>query len=236
MMKKSMITLLAALMALGLISCSNNNAGTEPADTTAAVTTTEATTTEATETEAAAETTTEATDAAPENTTPASDAGIDESGTPLAILSTVWASYQEDEKFPPVGGDFSEANNNPNGPGRYDLSDAEAIDSMFGMPQASVAKLEDAASLMHMMNANTFTGSAFLVKDGEDVNAIAEEMHNNILSRQWMCGIPDKTVLFVIDNNIIAAFGERGIIDNFKSKLTAAYPDAVTAFESDITG
>jgi ribonuclease-3 len=24
--------------------------------------------------------------------------------------------------------------------------------------------------------------------------------------------------------------------DNFKSKLTAAYPDAVTAFESDITG
>ena len=219
-MKKTMILMLAGLMAMSLISCSENNSST--ADS-ADITTTVATTTET----SAAEDETSSTESADSNSEAAE-------GTPLATLNKIWASYQEDEKFAVIGGDFSEENNNPEGPGKYDLADAEAVDASLGMPQTAVAKLDDAASMVHMMNANTFTSSAYLVKDGEDVAAIAEELHTNIMNRHWMCGFPDKLVIFTIDNQIVSAFGALDPIDKFKEKVIAAYPDAVLTVESDI--
>ena len=59
---------------------------------------------------------------------------------------------------------------------------------------------------MHAMNANTFTGAAFHLTDAKTAETFAASLKDSITSTQWMCGIPDKTVLFVIDNNIIAAF------------------------------
>lgn len=237
-MKKAIIVMLASLMAMSMISCGADSSST--ADSSSS----EATTTAPVETEAQPDETeiapeeTEAppveTEIAPEESSSADSTAAE--GTPLATLNTIWASYQEGEKFAVIGGDFSEANNNPEGPGKYDLADAEAVDGALGMPQASVAKLDDAASMVHMMNANTFTGGAFLVKDGEDVNAIVQEMNTNIMNRQWMCGFPDKLVIYTIDNQIISAFGALDLIDTFKAKVTAAYPDAVLAVDAAITG
>ena len=81
--------------------------------------------------------------------------------SPLEILNTVWATYADEEKFPAAGGDMTEENMNMEGPGVYGLADTEALDATLGFPAASVAKIDSAASLMHMMNANTFTCGAY---------------------------------------------------------------------------
>ena len=85
------------------------------------------------------------------------DIGVDSA---KALLDTVWSSYSEDEKFPAAGGDFSEENMTDGAPGAYSVADASELDRVFGLPEADGAQVDDAASLQHMMNANTFTCGA----------------------------------------------------------------------------
>ncbi len=144
----------------------------------------------------------------------------------LEILNTIWNSYGEDEKFSAIGGDASEENTRSNEPGVYSIADASVIDSALGFPAASIDKIDGAASLMHMLNANTFTCGAYHVKNAEDVSALADEIKTNITQRQWMCGFPDKLIVASMDDYIIAFFGEAEIMDVFKAKLNSAYPSA----------
>ena len=141
----------------------------------------------------------------------------------VSLLTTVWNSYQEEEKFSVIGGDFSEENQNMNGPGTYGLEDGAALDSTLGFPSDSIAKIDDAASLVHMMNANTFTCGAFHVIDSNDFDSTAASIKENILNRQWLCGFPDKLVIASVDNYIVSMFGDTQLIDTFKQKLTTAY-------------
>lgn len=141
----------------------------------------------------------------------------------VSLLTTVWNSYQEEEKFSVMGGDFSEENQNMNGPGTYGLEDGAALDSTLGFPADSIAKIDDAASLVHMMNANTFTCGAFHVIDSNDFDSTAASIKENILNRQWLCGFPDKLVIASVDNYIVSMFGDTQLIDTFKQKLTTAY-------------
>lgn len=141
----------------------------------------------------------------------------------VSLLTTVWNSYQEEEKFSVIGGDFSEENQNMNGPGTYGLEDGAALDSTLGFPADSIAKIDDAASLVHMMNANTFTCGAFHVIDSNDFDSTAASIKENILNRQWLCGFPDKLVIASVDNYIVSMFGDTQLIDTFKQKLATAY-------------
>ena len=77
----------------------------------------------------------------------------------LNILETVWNTYGEDEKFAVAGGDFSETNAREDAPGVFDLKDRALVDSELGLPET--AAVDEAASLVHMMNANTFTAAAY---------------------------------------------------------------------------
>ena len=102
----------------------------------------------------------------------------------LDLLEKVWSTYTEDEKFPASGGDYSEANSKEDAPGVYDLTDRAAVDSALGLPET--AKVDQAASLVHMMNQNTFTAAAYHCTD--DADALATALRDNIQQRQWMCG------------------------------------------------
>lgn len=153
---------------------------------------------------------------------------------PVALLETVWNSYGDDEKFAVIGGDFSEENNKSDAPGRYSVSDAEAIDSSLGIPAASVSKIDDAASVIHMMNANTFTAGVYRLKDGEDAGALTDEIKANIEARNWMCGFPDKLIIATVDNYVVSAFGANELIDTFKTKLTDAYDSASVTVEQSL--
>lgn len=144
----------------------------------------------------------------------------------LALLTTVWDSYEEEEKFPAAGGDMSEAHMTMDAPGIFDPADADALDATLGFPKAFAEKIDDAASLVHMMNANTFTCGAFHVKNAADSADISAAIKENIMQRQWMCGFPDKLVIVKAGDYVIAFFGSNEIVDTFQAKLTAAYASA----------
>ena len=144
----------------------------------------------------------------------------------LELLNTVWNSYGDDEKFPAAGGDMSEENMTMDAPGKFSIEDAEALDTTLGFPSASVEKIDDAASLVHMMNANTFTCGAFHAKSSADVSDLTAALKDNISQRQWMCGFPDKLVIVTVGDYVISFFGENEIVDTFKTKLSTAYPSA----------
>lgn len=157
-----------------------------------------------------------------------------ESKDPLTVLQTVWASYADDEKFAVAGGDMSEENSKMDEPGVFSLENKEELDATLGLSAEAAEKVDSAASLVHMMNANTFTCGAFKVKNADDVASLAEQLKDNILKRQWMCGFPDKLVVASVDDVVLAFFGKNDNIDTFKAKLTAAYASAEVISESPI--
>lgn len=137
----------------------------------------------------------------------------------LDLLEKVWSTYTEDEKFPASGGDYSEANSKEDAPGVYDLSDRAAVDSALGLPET--AKVDQAASLVHMMNANTFTAAAYHCTD--DPAALATQLRDNIQQRQWMCGFPDKVAVSVVGEYVVSVFGAEDLVDTFMSHLNGIF-------------
>ena len=137
----------------------------------------------------------------------------------LDLLEKVWSTYTEDEKFPSSGGDYSEANSKEDAPGVYDLSDRAAVDSALGLPET--AKVDQAASLVHMMNANTFTAAAYHCTD--DPAALATQLRDNIQQRQWMCGFPDKVAVAVVGEYVVSVFGAEDLVDTFMSHLNGIF-------------
>ena len=75
-------------------------------------------------------------------------------------------------------------------PGAFDISNADNMDYMLGFPGPSVANLVDAASLMHMMNANTFTCGAYHLSDDVSAADVASSLRDNIMNRQWIAASP----------------------------------------------
>ena len=148
------------------------------------------------------------------------------------LLSTVWNSYSEDEKFPVSGGDME--NGNFEGPGAFQTDDGEVLDSVLGLPQDMVDKVDGAASLMHMMNANTFTCGAFHVKSSADVETVANALRENILRRQWMCGFPDKLVILRAGDYVISFFGKETPVDTFKTRTLEAFSAASVVCDEPI--
>lgn len=153
----------------------------------------------------------------------------------VALLAAVWDTYGDDEKFAAAGGGGSETVDfERDAPGKFSTEATDALDYTLGLPADSAAKIDDAASLMHMMNANTFTCGAFHVTKSDDVTAVADSLKENILKRQWMCGFPDKLVVITVDDYVISAFGNGELIDNFKAKVSEVYKSANLAYEENI--
>ncbi len=152
----------------------------------------------------------------------------------LTLLNAVWDSYEEEEKFPAAGGDFTEENSVMDAPGKYGIEDPAVLDSVFGLPEASFSKIDDAASLVHMMNANTFTCGVFHVSDSGDVPEVADSLKENILSRQWMCGFPDKLIVIRVGDYVVSAFGNEELMNNFKAKTMTVYETAELVCEEAV--
>ena len=148
--------------------------------------------------------------------------------TALEVLNTVWATYGENEKFPAMGGNYSEdeTKNNTveNGPGKYDLQD-EGMTATLMVPADKLSQITDAASLMHLMLANNFTCGAFKLAEGTDAKSFGEAMHKSIIEQQFLCGAPEAVFVALLDNEyVISAFGAKDLLDTLQSKVSAAYP------------
>ena len=139
-------------------------------------------------------------------------AGNGDSSVPAdatALLTAVWDAHSDDEKFPAAGGDYE----NP-------VEDAGMIDG--------------AASLSHMMNANSFTCGAFHVTSKDDVETVASDLRDAIQAKQWMCGFPDKLVIFTYDQYVVSLYGDEELVNTFRDKFTATYSDSTIAYDEAI--
>ena len=154
-------------------------------------------------------------------TTTPSAAAKEQAKSALEILEKVWSKYSNDEKFPATGG--FEKQMKEDMPGKFDVSDAEALDFELGFPKAQASEIDDAASLMHMLNQNSFSCGVYHVKDSANVEALAGKIKENILARQWMCGFPEKLVILSVGNYIVSVFGAAELTDTFTAKLSAEY-------------
>ena len=154
-------------------------------------------------------------------TTPPSAAAKEQAKSSLEILEKVWSKYSTDEKFPATGG--SEKQMKDGMPGKFDVSDAEALDFELGFPKAQASEIDDAASLMHMLNQNSFSCGVYHVKDSANAEALAGKIKENILARQWLCGFPEKLVILTVGNYIVSVFGAAELTDTFTAKLSAEY-------------
>ena len=155
-------------------------------------------------------------------------------GNSLELLNTVWAGYGENDKFPAFGGDTADGNVKEGAPGIYNIDDSASLNQVLGFPADYADKIDNAASLIHMLNSNTFTCGAFHLKNPEDSAAVAAALKSNIMQRHWMCGFPDKLVVAATDDYIISFFGNDELIETFKSKLTTAYPSTKIISEDNI--
>lgn len=145
---------------------------------------------------------------------------------PLEILQAVWDKFPENDRFEAAGGDMTEENMVDNGPGRFGIENADSMDSTLGFPPSDLEKIDSAASLMHMLNANTFTCGAYHVKNASDVEMVAADLKSQILQRRWMCGFPERLVITSVDNCLVSVFGHDDLITEFQKYLADAYPQA----------
>ena len=150
----------------------------------------------------------------------------------LEILEKVWSKYSTDEKFPATGG--SEKHMKEDMPGKFDVSDAEALDFELGFPKAQASEIDDAASLMHMLNQNNFSCGVYHVKDSGNAEALAGKIKENILARQWLCGFPEKLVILTVGDYIVSVFGAGELTDTFVAKLSAEYSSAKQLYDVPI--
>ncbi|MBQ2812274.1 MAG: hypothetical protein IJE63_03395 [Clostridia bacterium] len=148
------------------------------------------------------------------------------------LLTKVWASFGDDEK-PFVMGGYGDTMVD-GAPGKFDVSLAEDIDAMLGLPAANVADIDDAASVIHAMNANTFTCAAFHLNAGVDAAAFVDALKANLQARQWMCGIPEKILIVTVGDYVVSAFGAADILDNLNAKLGAQFSAAAVVVDEPI--
>ena len=166
-------------------------------------------------------------------TTPATtEAKVEVPASALEILNNVWAGYTDDDKFPVFGGNQDE-NANMEGPGEFKVTDTDGLTYLLLVPAEQVANIDGAASMVHMMNANTFTCGVFHVTG--DAAAFAAAMKDAVLNNQWMCGMPEKLLVTSIGGEyVLVAFGLNDAMTPFQAKLTAAYPAAQELYNEDL--
>lgn len=151
----------------------------------------------------------------------------------LDVLSEVVKAYGEDELFSMYGG--NQENAVMDAPGEFDISKTEELENVYGLPADQSSEIEDAATMVHMMNANIFTGAAYRMKDGADMDAFADSVKSCILAKQWICGQPDTLVIINVDGRyVITAFGGAGIIEDFKTNALSALDGAQVITETPI--
>lgn len=151
----------------------------------------------------------------------------------LDVLNEIMKVYAEEELFAIYGGD--QENAVMDAPGKFDISKTEELDITLGLPEELAGEIDDAASMVHMMNANTFTGAVYHLKDGTDVGTFADSVKANILAKQWICGQPDTLIIIDVDGSyILTAYGADELIEIFKNNALLALSGSQVITEEPI--
>lgn len=172
-----------------------------------------------------------------ESTTPATETTETTETTPVAadaleILTTVWGSYEEADKFPVGGGDAE--NMSQEGPAKFNVAAVEELEATFGVSADLAAQIDDAATMMHAMMANNFAMGVYHLTDASAVDTFATTLKDALLAKQWLCGQPEKVMIITIGDYVVAGYGLNDLIETFKNKVTGAYTSATVVAEESI--
>lgn len=163
--------------------------------------------------------------------TPAETPAAQDTGA-LSLLTSVWSTYSEDDKFPAAGGDAEHAVDGA--PGSFDVSNADNLTYQLTFPSADVSLIDGAASLVHMMNLNTFTCGAFHVSDAGNVSTVAADIRSAVQGKQWMCGFPERLVILTSGQYVVSVYGNESLVNTFRDKFVAAHSGASTVYDEAI--
>ena len=153
----------------------------------------------------------------------------------LAVLESIWNLYGEDEKFAVIGGNVESPVDGA--PGNYDMAYAENLTWNLLVPADQLANIDEAATMIHMMNANTFTCGVVHLTEGTDAAAFAQVMRDAIQGNMWMCGFPETlTVATVGGEYVLIAFGVNDAMNPFMTHFNEAYADANILFNEAVEG
>ena len=153
----------------------------------------------------------------------------------LAVLESIWALYGEDEQFAVIGGNMESPVDGA--PGNYDMAYAENLTWNLLIPADQLANIDQAASMIHMMNANTFTSGVVHLTEGTDAAAFAQVMRDAIQGNMWMCGFPETLTVAVVGGEyVVIAFGLNDAMNPFNTHLAEAYPGAEILYNEAIAG
>lgn len=151
----------------------------------------------------------------------------------LDVLNEIMKVYAQEELFSIYGGD--QENAVMDAPGKFDISKTEELELNLGLPGELAGEIDDAASMVHMMNANTFTGAVYHLKDGTDIGTFADSVKANILAKQWICGQPDTLIIIDVDGSyILTAYGADELIEIFKNNALLALSGSQVITEEPI--
>lgn len=168
----------------------------------------------------------------PKPETPAEDKPAAAADDALTILNAIWNTYSDEEKFPAAGGDSEHAVDGA--PGSFDASNADSLSYLLTFPADDASLIDSAASLVHMMNLNTFTCGAFHVTDANNVARLADDLRTTIQAKHWMCGFPDKLVIVTVGQSVLSVYGNEELVNTFRDKLLASYPTAAAVYDEAI--
>ena len=124
------------------------------------------------------------------------------------------------EEFPAAGGDEA---HDTEGAGAYDISAyGESFQYQILVDQALMDMVNpQAATLMHMMNTNTFCSAVMELKEGKDAETFAKDYQTLVQSNHWMCGFPDTMLVLRQGSYLITAYGADDLIQDFKNSALA---------------
>ena len=168
----------------------------------------------------------------PKPETPAEDKPAAAADDALTILNAIWNTYSDEEKFPAAGGDSEHAVDGA--PGSFDVSNADSLSYQLTFPADDASLIDSAASLVHMMNLNTFTCGAFHVADANNVARLADDLRTTIQAKRWMCGFPDKLVIVTVGQSVLSVYGNEELVNTFRDKLLTSYSAATAVYDEAI--
>ena len=182
---------------------------------------------------------------APETETTEPSASVEAPASALEILENTWANFSEEEKFAIYGGAFEthvakmsedEAYQPASQPENYDMAYAQGLSYGLYIPVESVASVEEAATMTHMMNANTFSAGVIRLSADTDVQALGDTMKDVLMNNMWLCGAPEQLLIAVVGSDyMVIGFGVNDAMNSFVTHFAEAYPAAQILYNEPIT-
>ena len=164
---------------------------------------------------------------APETTAPTTAtkprAGLPGQTAASDILKRIWDAYEEQERFAVYGGMMEHPVDNA--PGDLDMQLAMLWAPRYRVPLAHLDKLEQGASLCHLMNGNLLTMAVFGLGKSADMATIAWDWRWELQHSYWVAGQPSRLLLAWVEKSfLLMAFGSKEQMQILKEKLLLTCP------------